>query len=68
MRIAPITHRYNNKTNNSEKHTWFEKKNDLYRNSKVQNHQYSGVASTDLAYASMYDKNIARDLKIMGLI
>ena len=39
-------------------------------NNKVQNkaHKYTGVASADLAYASMFDSAIARDLKLMGLI
>ena len=32
------------------------------------NHQYTGIPSVDLAYASMFDNEIARDLKIMGLI
>ena len=31
-------------------------------------HKYTGVASTDLAYASMFDVEIAKDLKLMGLI
>lgn len=31
-------------------------------------HQYTGNASVDLAYASMFDNEIARELKMMGLI
>ena len=31
-------------------------------------HKYTGIASVDLAYASMFDSAIARDLKLMGLI
>lgn len=30
--------------------------------------KYSGNACQDLAYASMFDKKIAQDLKLMGLI
>lgn len=43
--------------------------NDLNVNKKnAQAHKYTGVASSDLAYASMFDSTIARDLKLMGLI
>ena len=35
---------------------------------RPQYHKYSGNASKDLAWASMFDSNIAKDLKIMGLI
>ena len=30
--------------------------------------KYTGNASYDLAYASMFDESIAQDLKLMGLI
>ena len=52
-----------NKSNNIQ--TQFERKTN---NSHRGNHKYTGVASTDLAYASMFDSAIARDLKLMGLI
>lgn len=35
---------------------------------KKEAHKYTGVASSDLAYASMFDNEIAKDLKLMGLI
>ena len=64
MRIQPVlNNRYMGKTNNLN--TQFERKTN---NSHRGNHQYTGVASTDLAYASMFDSAIARDLKLMGLI
>lgn len=65
MRVQPVIHnRYmGNKSNNIQ--TQFERKTN---NSHRGNHKYTGVASTDLAYASMFDNAIARDLKLMGLI
>lgn len=50
--------RYRNTNSNSQKVSY----------DRPKNHQYTGNASTDLAYASMYDNQIARDLKLMGLI
>jgi len=67
MRIQPVINNYGvkNTPNKIDKtHTQFEK-NDI--NTTI-HHQYTGVPSIDLAYASMYDYNIARDLKLMGLI
>ena len=67
MRIVPVARTYSTGIYNSkilraqaEKHT----------NSNIQNtaHQYTGVPSYDLAYASMYDSQIAKELKLMGLI
>ena len=65
MRILPLTNSFNQikKTNNSQ--TRFER-NEVA--SHLANHQYTGVASVDLAYASMFDYEIAKDLKLMGLI
>ena len=64
MRIQPVVNnRYMGKNNNFS--TQFVRKtNDSHRG----NHRYTGVASRDLAYASMFDSAIARDLKLMGLI
>jgi len=65
MRILPMM--YSNVYVNNLKvaHTKFESKGQAQ---KVQTHKYTGVASVDLAYASMFDSAIARDLKLMGLI
>ena len=68
MRIPPImqTNRnFVNKTNGVQ--------NKLDNNAQkmpnnIRGHKYTGVASVDLAYASMFDSAIARDLKLMGLI
>jgi len=62
-----VAHRYNSGINNFKKsQTQFEK-NDLSQLQRTR-HRYTGEASADLAYASMYDSAIARDLKLMGLI
>ena len=64
MRIQPVFNRNKyNKLNNTQ----FERKNNNIPYARTK-HQYTGVASVDLAYASMYDNAIARDLKLMGLI
>ena len=66
MRIQPVVNGcINNKKFNSNQ-TKFESNEVMstHRN----RHQYTGIASVDLAYASMYDSAIARDLKLMGLI
>ena len=47
-------------------HTKFVSKNQTKVNPQA--HKYTGVASADLAYASMFDSAIAKDLKLMGLI
>ena len=63
MRILPTMLRKNNNF------TQFIRKNTPnLKPQREANHQYTGVASTDLAYASMFDDAIARDLKLMGLI
>lgn len=69
MRVAPLLNRYNPNANNAKKvHTKFERKSENCPSFDRMNHKYTGVASTDLAYASMFDNAIARDLKLMGLI
>ncbi len=66
MRIQPVYNRLNN-SKITKAQTQFESKNNSYADNK-NHHLYTGVASTDLAYASMFDSAIARDLKLMGLI
>ena len=69
MRIFPVINAHRNFVNKS-KHlsaNTENNKNQITQN-KNQSHKYTGVASTDLAYASMFDSAIARDLKLMGLI
>ena len=79
MRLAPVAHRYNTGIKNSSKsQTQFERNNSSVSNSSSCNsnlngcphcaHQYTGEACADLAYASMFDNAIAKDLKLMGLI
>ncbi|MBR5303876.1 MAG: hypothetical protein IKU37_03515 [Candidatus Gastranaerophilales bacterium] len=64
MRILPLLN-LNRSFVNSNKGA-FNKVEDSQN--KLQAHKYTGVASVDLAYASMFDNEIARDLKLMGLI
>ena len=69
MRIAPalyLNSGFVNKANGA--HTKFESKNSYTQLQNRNSHKYTGVASADLAYASMFDSAIARDLKLMGLI
>ena len=69
MRLFPIINTQNSFVNSSKNVT---NKSSAVNNSVNQNapkaHKYTGVASMDLAYVSMFDSAIARDLKIMGLI
>ena len=67
MRIQPVF-RYNNSKKVNSNQTRFEKKNSKVQEKKHNNSVYTGIASVDLAYASMFDKVIANDLKSMGLI
>ena len=47
----------------------FERKNiHSSDNFNKNNHKYTGNPCADLAYASLFDNAIARDLKLMGLI
>ena len=64
MRILPLMN-INRSFVNSNKGA-FNKVEDNKNNLKA--HKYTGQASVDLAYASMFDNAIARDLKLMGLI
>jgi len=69
MRITPALYMnsgFVNKTKNVQ--TKFESKNAYNQTSNRNFHKYTGVASADLAYASMFDSAIAKDLKLMGLI
>lgn len=66
MRVQPFMLNYQNKNYNQ---TQFERKNDkAINNLAKEQHQYTGVASADLAYVSMFDNAIAQDLRMMGLI
>lgn len=66
MRVLPVIQKYNDSINKT-KYTKFESNNTS--NSKNEfKHQYCGIASVDLAYVSMFDNAIAKDLKLMGLI
>ncbi len=64
MRIQPVFNKYNYNNKVSKTQTQFERKNNFIEN----RHAYTGIASVDLAYASMFDNSIAKDLKLMGLI
>ncbi len=65
MRIQPVLNRHAKHNKTIGKQTQFESKNNPF---DYKTHSYTGVASVDLAYASMFDNSIAKDLKIMGLI
>ncbi len=67
MRIQPVISRSNNVKKTSKNQTQFERNNNNISAHRG-NHQYTGNWSADLAYASLVDVNIARDLKSMGLI
>ena len=69
MRILPIMHSNRSFVNSS--HNAHKKLDNSQTNHQTQYrgaHKYTGVASRDLAYASMFDSAIAQDLKLMGLI
>lgn len=69
MRVTPLLKGYNTSLlNTKNSQTKFESKSDVFPLQARMNHQYTGNASADLAYASLFDSNIARDLKMMGLI
>lgn len=62
MKIAPIMLNYGkNNAISARGQSVFQQKAPMVR-------KYSGNACQDLAYASMFDKKIAQDLKLMGLI
>ena len=66
MRVQPVANSYNYGVKNNNLNTQFESK--TYQNFSKNNHIYTGCASVDLAYVSMFDNAIAKDLKLMGLI
>ena len=69
MRILPIIHANRSFVNSSNNaHRKIEKSQLNQTNASHCAHRYTGVASRDLAYASMFDSAIAQDLKLMGLI
>jgi len=68
MRIQPVISSYNSLKRLSKNQTQFERNENNIRAAHRGNHQYSGNWSVDLAYASLVDKNIANDLRDMGLI
>lgn len=66
MRIQPAMFKSNFAQRNIKKmQTQFERKDNFKNSAK---HEYTGVASVDLAYASMFDNAIAQDLRTIGLI
>ncbi len=67
MRIQPVFNRLNGYNRVSKAQTQFESKSNSFKDN-CKPARYTGVASVDLAYASMFDTNIAKDLANMGLI
>ena len=67
MRVLPVINSYKMNKSKVRQTTQFERKTNTVDSIRGK-HKYTGVASTDLAYASMFDVEIARDLKLMGLI
>ena len=67
MRIQPAVNLNRSFVNNSCR-VCKKNNNEVMNNQRVHGHKYTGIASADLAYASMFDNAIARDLKLMGLI
>ena len=66
MRIQPVLNIYNAHLGQRKVQTIFESNmTPVQQNGK---RRYTGIASIDLAYASMIDKAIAEDLKFMKLI
>ena len=75
MRLAPVAQRYNTGIRTGISNISKSSQTQFERNSSINSvtcphspHQYTGEASADLAYASMFDSAIAKDLKLMGLI
>ena len=68
MRIFPVIN--SNSFVNKAKYTQSKLENNNFSNPQNLRcaHQYTGIACADLAYASMFDSAIAKDLKLMGLI
>lgn len=68
MRVLPRLYSNGNFINSTMSVHKKTDNNNLSSNNIRHSHQYTGNASADLAYASMFDSEIARDLKMMGLI
>ena len=68
MRIQPAINLNRSFVNNSCRVCKKNDNNSMNLNQKIHSHKYTGVASADLAYVSMFDSAIARDLRLMGLI
>ena len=67
MRLAPVVNFNRNFVNNA-KYAQTQSVNKSLNSQNKSTHKYTGVPCADLAYASMFDSAIARDLKLMGLI
>lgn len=67
MRIQPVISRCNSVKKVNKNQTQFERNNNNISAHRGK-HQYTGNWSADLAYASLVDANIARDLRSMELI
>ena len=69
MRVLPILHSNRSFVNSSKSAHKKLENSQLNQQTQYRGaHKYTGVASRDLAYASMFDSAIAQDLKLMGLI
>ena len=69
MRILPIAHSNRSFVNSSKNAHKKIDNSQLNQQTPYRGaHKYTGIASRDLAYASMFDSAIAQDLKLMGLI
>ena len=67
MRIQPVFSKFNGYNRANKTQTQFERKNNSSHEC-IKPLRYTGIASVDLAYVSMFDLNIAKDLASMGLI
>lgn len=69
MRIQTLINVKNNYRNLNNNTARYDKiKTQSQTQAQTNRHQYTGDACADLAYASLFDKEIAKDLKLMGLI
>lgn len=68
MRVYPLNLTKNNFVNNLNNTRKDVNNVASFQQNRQLGHKYTGVASADLAYASMFDSAIAKDLKLMGLI
>ena len=67
MRILPVLNKISGNIKTSKTQTRFESKNNTVSAQRAPR-MYTGIPSVDLAYVSMFDNSIAKDLKMMGLI